>query len=402
MIDHQDFSMEGEDPVPTDQPVASPPPRVVIEYRDRGFHSLLIPPLLILLSVLVILSSRRGTPILAPTPTPIVSQTEPSPPSPPPAVTAGGTTSANAKALEPPAPAPALAPILRTAELASALPDLPDLDELMPPASMIALKPAAPSRTETSADSTAVPASEPSADPEAATVPESLPVAQAQVPSAPQTQPAAGVNKIQTPMLIDEPNSAAASAPAPVAADPAPEVTREQVLEEIRDEAARKAAEIRKIEDLRPHIRELELRRMIKKAEANRVAFHKALRELLKTPRPEIGRDIEALCNEYGRTALPEIRAKINKALATTYARSTLKNKVEMMRVWGLPEPMVFDYVANDSYRHLGARGGPRDGDEVGVRAARILLSIPPVHPTGRSIAGSVAPARPAAGPKPH
>src|SRR4051794_33017349 len=76
MIDDQDFSMDVEDPAPTDEPAGPAPPKVVIEYRDRGFPSLLIPPLLLLLSVLVILASRRETPILAPPPAPVVSPSE--------------------------------------------------------------------------------------------------------------------------------------------------------------------------------------------------------------------------------------------------------------------------------------------------------------------------------------
>lgn len=66
MIDEPDFSIEGEDSPPVEQPAATPPPKVVIEYRDRGFPSLLIPPLLILVAVLVILDFRRETPILVP------------------------------------------------------------------------------------------------------------------------------------------------------------------------------------------------------------------------------------------------------------------------------------------------------------------------------------------------
>ncbi len=169
-------------------------------------------------------------------------------------------------------------------------------------------------------------------------------------------------------------------------AQPLEEVTKEQVLAEIRDEAARRAAEIRKIEDLKPQVKFLEVGRVIKKAEANRAPFHKGLKEILKPRRPNKGQDIERLCNEYGRTTLPEIRTHIHKIITTTYARSTLKVKIEMMRAWGYPESMIFDYVANDVDRHLGTPRGPRDGDEVRVRAAKLLVSMPPA---GRSLAGS-------------
>ncbi|SIO65443.1 hypothetical protein SAMN05444166_7696 [Singulisphaera sp. GP187] len=141
---------------------------------------------------------------------------------------------------------------------------------------------------------------------------------------------------------------------------------------------------------------------MIKKAEASRIPFHKALKDLLKSRRPNIGQDIEALCNEYGRSTLPEIRAHINKIVSTTYARSTLKVKVEMMRAWGYPETMIFDYVANGVDRLLGTPGGPRDGDDVRVRAARILIAIPPPTAAGRAVAGSAPVPTSTNGQRPH
>lgn len=190
--------------------------------------------------------------------------------------------------------------------------------------------------------------------------------------------------------------------PRPVVAEPAPEVTKEQVLAEIRDEAEHKAAEMRKIEELKPQVRFLEVSRVIKKAEANRIPFHRSLKELLRSRRPNVGQDIEALCNDYGRTTLPEIRAHINKIVSTTYARSSLKIKVEMMRAWGYPEPMIFDYVANGVDRLLGTPGGPRDGDEVRVRAARLLVAMPPSATTGHSVAGSAPVPSFANGQRPH
>jgi hypothetical protein len=72
------------------------------------------------------------------------------------------------------------------------------------------------------------------------------------------------------------------------------------------------------------------------------------------------------------------------------------------MRAWGYPETMVFDYVANGVDRLLGTPGGPRDGDEVRVRAARMLLSMPPGSTAGRSVAGSVPAPGSTPGPRPH
>ena len=49
-----DFSIEGENQAPVERPAVTPPPRVVIEYRERGFSSLLVPPLLILLGASIV------------------------------------------------------------------------------------------------------------------------------------------------------------------------------------------------------------------------------------------------------------------------------------------------------------------------------------------------------------
>ncbi|WP_406696847.1 hypothetical protein V5E97_38250 [Singulisphaera sp. Ch08] len=388
MIDEPDFSIEGEDSAPVAQPAPPLPPKVVIEYRDRGFPSLLVPPLLILIAVLVILVSRRETPLLVPPPAPpkptALVDTKPDRPTSAEPVSSEPAAASNESPSPPPAP--------RSLATASALPELPDLDELMPSLAASSVSPPAPADRHVG----------PEPSPAVETKPEA--------PAAEKVKPL----HVNEPESIRKPVAIAKLAPEPAvvadpprppeaaAPDPVPDVTKEQILNEIRDEAERKAAEIRKIEELKPQMRFLEVSRMVKKAEANRLPFHKALKDLLKSRRTNVGQDIESLCNEYGRTTVPEIRIHIGKILSTTYARSPLKVKVEIMRAWGYPETMIFDYVANGVDRLLGTPGGPRDGDDVRVRAARILVAIPPATAAGRSVAGSASVPSSTNGQRPH
>ena len=90
--------------------------------------------------------------------------------------------------------------------------------------------------------------------------------------------------------------------------------------------------------------------------------------------------------------------------LKRSAAGLTLPVKVEMMRYLGLPEPKILDYVAHRYHPTIHARGGPRDENEVRVRAARALLAMPLASAPGTpSMAWVFRPgSQPvAAGPKP-
>ncbi|SIO65446.1 hypothetical protein SAMN05444166_7697 [Singulisphaera sp. GP187] len=150
MIDEPDFSIEGEDPAPPEPTAAPLPPKVVIEYRDRGFPSLLVPPLLILLAVLGILVSRRETPIVVPPPVP--------PPIPTALVDSKPDRPASVEPARPavaavPSESAAASPAPSTLAAASALPELPDLDDLMPPLAASAASSPAPAGRHDGAES---------------------------------------------------------------------------------------------------------------------------------------------------------------------------------------------------------------------------------------------------------
>ncbi len=78
MSDDQDFAIETEDRETVAEPTPAPPPLVVIEYRNRGLPSVFVPPALILMAALAILSYQRLTPVRRPGPAP--PSDDPAPP----------------------------------------------------------------------------------------------------------------------------------------------------------------------------------------------------------------------------------------------------------------------------------------------------------------------------------
>ncbi len=154
-------------------------------------------------------------------------------------------------------------------------------------------------------------------------------------------------------------------------------MTKEQILSEIRREAAQKEAERQRLEAWKPQRRLHELDEVREKMDAERVRFHHELRQILKDRGKRAGPMIEDLCNEYGRNTLPEIEGMVRRALRLSVGGLPRQDQVEMMRSHGLPEPKILDYIANKLHRDLGSRGGPRDEKEVLVEAARRLLAMP-------------------------
>ena len=151
---------------------------------------------------------------------------------------------------------------------------------------------------------------------------------------------------------------------------------------------------MRRLEQLQPKARYFAIAEMFRKAQANRAPFHAALRETLRTRRPDTGKRIESLCDEYGRSTNPEIQKHFRRLMKTSYARLSRPTKVELMRVWGFPEPVILDYLANNADRLIGSRGGPRTEDDVRVWAARLLLTMPPRSPSSTRPAAGTVPAR--------
>jgi hypothetical protein len=192
-----------------------------------------------------------------------------------------------------------------------------------------------------------------------------------------------------------------ASAPSPAAdlppkqADPPPpEVSKKAILDDIQREAAEKENQRHSLEELKPRARALLLAESVARIQAGRTPFHDELRQLLKTHGPSAGSEIEKLCIRAGRDMPPEIKSAYYRGIRRIPPRMTRQAEIEFMRGCGLPEPVIFDYVARKVHmEELNRRGGPRDENEVRVKAARILLSSPVNTPQPNTTPDAASPA---------
>jgi hypothetical protein len=190
----------------------------------------------------------------------------------------------------------------------------------------------------------------------------------------------------------DPAETAAASEPA-TASIPSPDLqpppTQDQLLQDIQAEAAEKQAELKQIRSLKDHAREKIDAESQARVEDERAAFRRDLREAIKLSHKEAAAQIDALCNRFGRNYNDELRNKARFLLERFGGKMSREDKVRMLRLRGIPEPGILDYLANEIHRHmLGSRNGPRTSDEVRVDAAKQLLSIKLVKDAGGASGG--------------
>jgi hypothetical protein len=404
MRDDRDFAMNAEDPKPADDSTAPSPaaPIVVIEYR-RGLSAVLAPPVLILLATLVILSYQRQTPIRPITTAPPPADSTPKAPAGQGRIIMVESSGAGA----------AFEPIMARAEMRFGPPAPPASPPAPAPVAVARLTPAPPALAAEAAkpvgeDETEGAPSPFDLDPRKDRLP-SLPApgrgiaVEAPPPPAPEpakAQPPPPAPRLGAFVVETPPPPAPAAEPVPPAvarAEPeAPRPTKEQILDDIRREAEQKNAEQKQMELLKLQARSLQLYEMYQKAQASRVPFRNDLRLLIESMGNQAGPEIKQLCEKYGRDTAKEIEDGVKLDLFRS-ARWTWLRRVEMMRARGLPEPRILDHLANELDWTRGSRGGPRDENEVRVRAARLLLTFPIAPP----LPSASDPALPLAGARP-
>ena len=187
----------------------------------------------------------------------------------------------------------------------------------------------------------------------------------------------------------------------PPEASPAP--TEEQLRQDIEAEAAEKAAEMKQRRDLKDHAREAIDSEAQARVEDERAAFRRDLREALNLGRREASVQIDELCNRYGRNYSEELRNKVRFRLEHAGGKLTREAKVRVLRLYGVPEPGILDFLANEIHHNLaGTRNGPRDSNEVRIDAAKQLLNMRLSKDSGSASRGLQAQRiRPAASPAP-
>ena len=198
---------------------------------------------------------------------------------------------------------------------------------------------------------------------------------------ADEDNPFAELNIVRNPPGTASPEDRDPSEPATVAASvPAsrekPPPTREELLDDIRAEAAEKRAKRKQLNNIKDRARGEMEAEALARTEEDRVLFRRELREILKSGSKKAGQEIDDLCDKYGRNYDPELRARVTHVLTRTNGRMSRDAKVRLLRVYGVPEPGILDFLANDLHRMINSRNGPRDSNEVRISAANQLLTI--------------------------
>jgi hypothetical protein len=213
-------------------------------------------------------------------------------------------------------------------------------------------------------------------DPAVATAP-------ARAPKSPfEAPPAAAVEPAGPPLeavAVQPPAVAPPSTPVAVRAEP-PLPSKEETLRAIQEEAVQKQEEIRhQVEDKADEIHRLRYE--------ERIRFHQDLRQVLDQYGRHAGAAIDKLCVRYGFET-----DRVRKARGSRIWSS--RGKPLAVRVWqirglDLPETAILNFMSDDLHARLHTPDGPRDGNEVRVKAARLLLNceLPPFDELVRSLA---------------
>ena len=100
--------------------------------------------------------------------------------------------------------------------------------------------------------------------------------------------------------------------------------------------------------------------------------FREELREVIRTKGHQAGAEIADLDKRYGYEVDQE---KFDHALRIwKYGRMDQRAKVNFIRSLDVPETAILGFMCSSIHGQIGTRDGPRDENEVRVRAARQLL----------------------------
>ena len=351
MTESTDFLLPPEEPAETPGSGERPPqpPMIIIEYRNRGLLARLSPPLLILLATVGITSYQRRAPVplAAVRPSTLIPKNGPPQHELRPNQDSGPD-------FRPSSPNPPQSPQASPAPLAGAPQGDPEAvvaTQAVEPKTVFEFDPSDGLRP---LDKAASPINTSS-------------------PNEP-TQPVAQ-RPLWGPLTIPVPNAAEAPpVEGPVARR---EVTREEVLTDIQREAEQTKEEQRQLEEFKPRARALIVLEAVGRVNANRSPFRAELKQVLRAFGPKAGPEIDRVCTEFGRAMMPETQLVFQRALRTAPKRLSRADEVNLMRACALPEPVILDYLAHKLHKLINTRGGPRDENDVRIKAAQLLLATP-------------------------
>ncbi|MGO9464079.1 MAG: hypothetical protein ACLQIB_49475 [Isosphaeraceae bacterium] len=203
--------------------------------------------------------------------------------------------------------------------------------------------------------------------------------------SSPPPQP-----KVAAAKPVGEPRAAGI----PPAQQPLP--TPEEEMRQIEEEAAHNEAQKRDQQEKQA----VELRSV---RYQERVKFRDELRAILQEHGNSAGPEINQLAKRSSFEKDPE--RQIQATRIWRFSRNSQANKVKMIRALDMPEAVILDFLSDDFHAQVRAPKGPRNENEVRIRAAHRLLQLelppedampvarPPADPMpGRTLRSRVSP----------
>jgi hypothetical protein len=370
--------------------IEAPPasqPVVVIQYRNRGVPWSRVVVLLAMVAFCSAglyhrLSSRRrsydppparteGT--VAPSPAPakdasevvLALNSQPLSPAAAPAL-ASPSPSTPAAPSKPPTQGPATAPLPKPEKSAEAA--SPKVEAAKPDSTQPKTEPSQPKAEPSQPRSQPAPESRSSA----------APIFVVRAPSQDDANPFAELDISRTSPGEPDPRPSSPpqdATPDTQVADNRPAPTKDELLRDIKAEAAEKRQELNQIRNLKDRARDELAAQAQDQVEDERVTFRRELDEILHSKSRTAGQEINTLCDKYGRNYDPALKEKVSRAFRLTSNRMTTEGKMSLLRRYGVPEPGILDFLANEiAHGLLGSRNGPRTPDQVRVLAARRLI----------------------------
>ena len=351
---------------PTEEPSrVEPPPRVVIEYRERGVPWMLVPPLLILSAMGAVLVYHKFAPSrirpqsASPVKPAAIGQVQ-SPPSngPPERVLPKSAT---------PTPTPAPAPAV----------DKPVEPAAPPPATATAAAVTMPPSVE------APPSSELPPIPEQPANPPTFPRVEGlgfdpKALEAQRKAEATGDEALAPASKEDQPAQPTDRADAPVEPEQPTEVNPDLLPPDPR------------LAKVRQKQRQAELRQQV---EGDRTEFHAELKAICRKSRENCLDDIkDVLFPKYGTQLEPAVKERAVRLLTGRYAGADRATRIDLLRGVGFPEIQILnDIYENFEVRRIGERDGPRHDSEAMYRASLFLLNHPPrpANPPSRAVSAT-------------
>ena len=114
--------------------------------------------------------------------------------------------------------------------------------------------------------------------------------------------------------------------------------------------------------------------RMRERHHEERLKFRDELREILAMGTKKAGPEIDALVNRTHGDRDPKVFGRAIHVWRFKHATAAVR--INELRALDIPESDILELISDTLNERMHSRGGPRDSNEVRVRAARQLLNV--------------------------